>query len=115
MIKSGRILRQLPLDTPQSGAECSGEAKSAKDRFPGKPGSGRRFLVGECFSAADLTFAALAAPLLLPLECRAVQPALDAVPPAIREQVLRMRDTEAGQFALRLFAQERGVVGQAHA
>jgi glutathione S-transferase len=69
--------------------------------------NGRRFLVGERFTAADLTFAALAAPMLFPVECRAAHPALDAVPTAMREEVLRVRDTAAGQFALRLFAQER--------
>ena len=69
---------------------------------------GRGFLCGERFTAADLTFAALAAPLLLPLECRAVQPALDAVPAAMRDEILQFRSTAAGQFVLRLFAQERG-------
>jgi len=68
---------------------------------------GRRFLVDERFTAADLTFAALAAPVLFPDECRAAHPALDAVPKAMREEVLRLRDTEAGKFALRLFAEER--------
>ena len=70
--------------------------------------SGHRFLVGERFSAADLTFAALAAPVLFPAECRAAHPALDTVPPAMREEVLRLRDTEAGKFGLRLYAEERG-------
>jgi glutathione S-transferase len=69
---------------------------------------GPRFLAGERFTAADLTFAALAAPVLFPVECRAVQPALEAVPAAMREEVLRLRDTAAGRFALRMFAQERG-------
>jgi glutathione S-transferase len=68
---------------------------------------GRRFLTGERFTAADLTFAALAAPVLLPGECRAVQPAINDLPPAMREDVLRLRNTVAGQFALRLFSQER--------
>jgi glutathione S-transferase len=69
---------------------------------------GRRFLVGDRFSAADLTFAALAAPVVFPIECRAAHPALDAVPAPMREEVLRLRETAAGQFALRLFSQERG-------
>ncbi|MBI5720324.1 MAG: glutathione S-transferase family protein [Burkholderiales bacterium] len=69
---------------------------------------GRQFLAGERFTAADLTFAALAAPVLFPAECRAVAPALQDVPAAMREEVLRLRDTDAGRFALRLFAQERG-------
>ena len=68
---------------------------------------GRRFLVGERFSAADLTFASLASPVLLPEGCRASYPELAAVPAMMREEILRLRDTGAGQFALRLFSQER--------
>jgi glutathione S-transferase len=71
-------------------------------------GDGRRFLVGDRFSAADLTFAALAAPVLFPAGYRAAYPHLDEVPAAMRDEVLRLRDTEAGRFALRLFLQERG-------
>ena len=67
----------------------------------------RPFLVGGRFTAADLTFASLAAPMLLPVECRAVQPDLGEVPAAMREEMLRFRDTVAGQFALRMFSQER--------
>ena len=69
---------------------------------------GRRFLIGNRFTAADLTFAALAAPVLFPVECRAVLPTLDAIPIPMREEVLRFRNTVAGRFALRLFSQERG-------
>lgn len=69
---------------------------------------GRRFLVGERFTAADLTFASLASPLLFPAECRAAYPALDVVPAAMRDEITRLRDTEAGRFALRLYSQERG-------
>jgi glutathione S-transferase len=54
-----------------------------------------------------LVRAVYAAPVLLPGECRAVQPALDDLPPAMREEVLRLRNTVGGQFALRLFSQER--------
>jgi len=68
---------------------------------------GRCFLAGGRFTAADLTFAALAAPALLPAECRAVQPALDDVPAAMREEILRFRETDAGRFALRMYSQER--------
>jgi glutathione S-transferase len=68
---------------------------------------GRRFLVGERFTAADLTFAALAAPVLFPAGCRAAYLALDEAPAAMREEVLRLRDTDAGRFALRLFLHER--------
>jgi glutathione S-transferase len=72
---------------------------------------GRRFLAGGRFTAADVTFASLAAPMLLPAECRAVQPSLDELPAAMRNEILNMRDTDAGRFALGLFAQERLAVG----
>ena len=68
---------------------------------------GRQFLAGDRFTAADLTFASLAAPVLLPAECRAVQPALDGVPAAMRDEILRFRETDAGRFALRMFSQQR--------
>ena len=69
---------------------------------------GRRFLVGDRFSAADLTFASLAAPALYPPGYRAVHPPLEAMSAATRAEVERLRDTAAGRFALRLFAEERG-------
>ena len=77
-------------------------------------GDGRRFLVGERFTAADLTFAALAAPVLFPADCRAAYPKLDIVPAAMREEALRLRDTDAGRFALQLFLHQRGYSSTAH-
>jgi len=68
---------------------------------------GRPFLVGGRFTAADLTFAALAAPALLPAECRAVQPAFEALSVGMQEEITGLRSMVAGRFALRLFAQER--------
>ncbi len=68
---------------------------------------GRRFLVGKRFSIADLTFAALAAPVLLP-DGHPVPPApLDAFPAAGRAQVRAWRATPAGAFALRMYLEQR--------
>jgi len=73
---------------------------------------GREYLVDGRFTAADLTFASLAAPMLLPAECRAIQPSLDAVPQAMREEIMRMRTTVAGRFALRQFAEKRATTSR---
>jgi len=70
-------------------------------------GDGRAFLIDNRFTAADLTFAALAAPVLFPAGYRAAYPALDEAPALMRDEVLRLRDTDAGKFALRLFLEER--------
>lgn len=64
---------------------------------------GRRTLVGERFTAADLTFAALAAPLVMPSGYAKRFGGLSRLPPplaVIREEVLA---TKAGAFALRIY------------
>ena len=66
---------------------------------------GRRFLVGDRFTAADLTFAALYSPILVPPE----QPVTSrtVLPPSL----IRLRDEAlarpAGQFAARIYREER--------
>lgn len=68
---------------------------------------GRAFLVGGRFTAADLSFAALASPVLLPPECGASYPPVQDVPAEMRGEVLRLRDTAAGRWGLRLYAGHR--------
>lgn len=70
---------------------------------------GRTYLAGDCFTAADLTFASLASPLLLPPECPAALPALEMLPSKMKDQVARFRETAAGQFAMGLYQQERNI------
>ena len=94
--------------TPESAGRSLARVRSVFRQVEQQLSDGRRFLAGESFSAADLTFAALAAPVLLPVECCAVQPTLETVPGAMREEILRFRDTNAGRFALRMFSEERG-------
>lgn len=76
-------------------------------------GDGRRYLTGERFTVADLTFAALAAPILLPPEHPVQQPAVDLFPREAREQIEAWRRTPAGRFALRLYADERVMLPRA--
>jgi glutathione S-transferase len=102
------LVRKAYKITPESAQRSLERVRGIFRNVDERLSDGRQFLAGGRFTAADLTFAALAAPVLLPVECRAVQPALDEVPAGMREEVVRLRDTEAGRFALRLFAQERG-------
>ena len=64
---------------------------------------GRRYLVGDAFSAADLTFAAMAAPCLLPDRYGVTLPALDELEAPARARVASWRAHPGGQFALRLY------------
>jgi glutathione S-transferase len=68
---------------------------------------GRKYLVGDRFSVADLTFAALAAPVLFPDGHPAQKFSLDWLPAEAQEQVDRWRHSRAGQFALRMYADHR--------
>ncbi|MEO7329654.1 MAG: glutathione S-transferase family protein [Minicystis sp.] len=70
-------------------------------------GEGRRYLVGEAFSAADLTFACMAAAVLLPAEYGSPLPRLDEVPAGLRALAEELRAHPSGARALRLFREDR--------
>lgn len=77
------------------------------DAVAGRLADGRPFLTGDRFTAADLTFAAMAAPLLLPEHYGVPMPPLDELPAALAEEIRGFRDHPGGAFALRLFREER--------
>lgn len=93
--------------TEEGAAQSLATVQSVFDEVGRRLADGRRYLVDNRFSAADLTFAALAAPVLLPAGHGVPLPRLDEAPPAMREQVERLRATPAGQFGLRLYAEDR--------
>jgi glutathione S-transferase len=68
---------------------------------------GRPFLVGDRLTAADISFAALAAPVTLPRNYGSRLPTLSDLPDAVLELIEEMRETTAGIFALRLYRDHR--------
>jgi glutathione S-transferase len=64
-------------------------------------------ICGERFTAADLTFASLAAPVLAPPQYGSPLPSLEQVPPRLAEVIERFRARPAGQHALVTYATER--------
>ncbi len=68
---------------------------------------GAGYLVGTHFSAADLTFASLAAPLIFPDHHPISWPSLDRIPPAMRTLVEELRATPAGRHVQRMYAEHR--------
>lgn len=68
---------------------------------------GRTYLVGNSFSAADLTFACLAAPTILPTEYGVRLPQLQELPSEMAATIKELRETPSGKYALRLFREER--------
>jgi glutathione S-transferase len=68
---------------------------------------GRPYLCGERFGAADLTFAALSAPVVIPAVYGVPLPPPEILPPRLAAVVKRAREHPAGRYALALFAEHR--------
>jgi glutathione S-transferase len=74
---------------------------------------GRRFLVGDRFTVADMAFATMAAPALMPTRAEGYAgdlPGPDELAPRAAALARELRATAAGRHAMRLFAEERHVV-----
>jgi glutathione S-transferase len=102
----GFVSRALGI---RPGVEVQDEAVvwAELDFIAGLLGDGRPYLCGERFSAADLTFAALCAPVILPTDYGVVLPQPDVVAPATAALVARAREHPAGRHALRMIAEQR--------
>jgi glutathione S-transferase len=68
---------------------------------------GRRYLCGDTFTAADLTFAALSAPVIMPPGYGVPLPPPEEIPPAAAEVVHELRAHPAGRHALAMFRAHR--------
>jgi glutathione S-transferase len=93
--------------TPASAAHSEREVRATFDEVGRRLSDGRPYLTGERFTAADLTFAALAAPMLMPPEYGVALPQPDELPAPMAATVRELRDHPAGRHALRMFREER--------
>jgi glutathione S-transferase len=89
-------------------ARSLAEVRATFDEVAERLSDRRAYLAGDRFSAADLTFAALAAAVLVPPEYGVPLPQPDELPPAMGAVVRELREHPAGRFALRMFREERG-------
>lgn len=101
------IMRRTMKIDAEAAARSREHAVRIFDRVAERLRDGRRYLCGAEFSAADLAFAALAAPLVLPREYGGALPALEHLPVRLRDEIAHFRSTPAGLFALRLFREDR--------
>jgi len=102
-----RIIDRYLDVTPATAAHSEAEVRAVFDAIATRLDDGRAYLCGERFSAADLTFAALAAAVLMPPEYGVPLPLPDELPAPMAETVRELRAHPAGAHALRMFREER--------
>jgi glutathione S-transferase len=100
--------RELGIQ-PDSAERDEARSWEALDMVAERLADGRRYLCGDRFTAADLTFAALSAALTVPPEYGVPLPQPEILPPHIAGPVRAFREHPAGAYALRLFREERRV------
>jgi glutathione S-transferase len=94
-------------------AESRDGVLRAFDRVDGLLAGGGRYLIGDRFTAADLGFACLAAPVILPPGYGIQLPDPSVTPESFRALVSELRARPAGAFVLRVFQDERRPVPDA--
>jgi glutathione S-transferase len=93
--------------TPAKAAESELEVRAVFDVVAERLSDGRRYICGEEFTAADLTFSALAAPVLMPAGYGVRLPQPEELPAYAAEVVHELRAHPAGVHALAMFDTER--------
>jgi glutathione S-transferase len=107
-----RVYAARYLDAaPAEAAAALASVERSFDAVEERIADGRRYLVGDRFSAADLAFAALSAAVLMPERYGVRLPQPEDLPPDVGATVLRLRDRSAGRFALSLVERERPLPG----
>jgi glutathione S-transferase len=101
------LLRRGLKITPAGAARSRSRIEEVFSEVEERLRDGRQFLTGDAFTAADLTFASLAAPLVIPPQYEQRLIPLSSTGPAFCAEVEGWRKTPAGKFALHLFAAER--------
>jgi glutathione S-transferase len=103
----GKVIARVLTINDETAVEAEQTFRAIWADVDARLADGRPYLVGERFSIADLTFAALAAPLIGPPNYGVRLPDVDDLPPGMVAVVREHRETRAGRHALAMFEHER--------
>jgi glutathione S-transferase len=102
-----RMLRRGLRLTPDGARRSTVKVLDVFAEVSARLADGRRYLVGDRFGAADLTFAALASPVLFPPQHPLGYGDEARRPEALRALYDELAPTPAGRHALRMYAEHR--------
>lgn len=70
---------------------------------------GRKYLTGDTITAADIAFASVAAPVILPVEFGGSAFKFNEIGEELRQEIFNLRATKAGQFVLGIYQEDRPI------
>lgn len=102
------MMKSVMRITPESAERSLRYARGVFHTVSERLSDGRRFLLGDRLSIADVTFASLGAPLVFPRNYGgSTQRGLGEVPAPLAGDVEAFRNTPAGRFVLRIYDENR--------
>ena len=102
-----RIIDRTFGINPESAEQALRDVRASFDDVARRLADGRPYLMGERFTAADLTFSALASAVIVPPEYGVPLPQPDELPPAMAAVARELRAHPAGEHALRMYREQR--------
>ena len=92
---------------PNTKVDDEVSVRRAFDEMAERLSDGRPHLCGDRFTAADVTFACLAAAVLVPPEYGVPLPQPEELPEQVASDIRGLREHPAGAYAMELFRSER--------
>jgi glutathione S-transferase len=102
----GIMRRAMRIDGPGA-MRSRDKVRSVFDEVGSRLADGRPYLLGDRFGVADIAFASLASPVLLPQEHPIRGQSTVEPPRALLDEAEALRKTPAGVFALRMYREHR--------
>jgi glutathione S-transferase len=102
-----RVIDRVLEITPASARRSEEAVRATFDEVGERLRDGRPYLCGDEFTAADLTFSALSAPVVMPPGYGVPLPQPDEIPPSAAKVVRELREHPAGAHALKMYREER--------